>query len=274
LERTVALKAILDSIEGVNPVVAAEYKQREDGKYILDVEKVADGDNGELELAPVAKLRSALERERANNQTAQATIAKFKDLDPEKARQALTKLEEMKSWKPEQEVEKRIELLKNELATANKQEKEAIQQKLTRAQAQLKKTLVTNAAVTAIQEEGGNVKLLLPHVEASIRMRETENVDSPYLVEVINENGDPAVGDGAGNPMSIKQLIQKFKSSDDFASAFKASGTQGSGASNGAKGTQQQQSGNSRVLKTRDAKVLGANLDDIASGKVVVDMNS
>jgi hypothetical protein len=229
--------------------------------------------HGELELAPVSKLKSALEAERTNVRNANTKLAAFKDIDPAKAKDALGKVESMKNWKPENEVEERIKLLKEELATAGKADKDAIQKKLARAEKQLQKTLVTNVAVEAIQRAKGSVKLLLPHVERSIRMREQDNEDNPYLVEIVNEKGDVAVGDGSGNPMTIDQLVAKFQASDEFAPAFAPSGASGSGASNG----RQQQSGakGSAAGKTttvRGRVITGIDPDDVSSGKVTVDM--
>jgi hypothetical protein len=261
-----ALKALLESLDGLPEAVAAEYTKREDGKFVLNVEKVADGDNGELELAPVSKLKSALEAERTNVRNANAKLAAFKDLDPVKAKEALGKVAEMQTWKPETEVENRIKLLKEELATANKTEKEALQKRISRAEAQLKKTLVTNVAVAAIQKAKGSVTLLLPHVERSIRMREQDSEDQPYLVEVVNEKGDVAVGDGAGNPMTIDQLVAKFQASDEFAPAFAPSGASGSGASNG----RQQQKGSVNTTVKVGRVITGVDPADVTSGKVTL----
>lgn len=273
-----ALKPLLDSLDGLPADVAKEYAKRDDGKFLLAIDPVVDGDNGTLILAPVDKLKSALERERTNVQTLTNKVKLFEGLDPVAARAAITKLEEVKNWKPEGEIENRIKLIKEELATANASEKKALSTKLSRAEAQLKKTLVTNTAVTALQKAGGNVMLLLPHVERNIRMREVDSEDNPYLVEVINpDTGDVRVGDGSGNPMSIDQLILSFKERDEFASAFKASGASGSGAGSGARQSPQgggSGSGSKRTIKTRDANVLGASLDDIANGTVTVDMSA
>jgi hypothetical protein len=89
-----ALKAKLtaDEHKALPAVLQEHYKQEGDG-FVLDADIVGD----------VAKLSKALESERAGSGTLKQEIAKlkdqFKDVDPEKARAALAKLQELEDKK-------------------------------------------------------------------------------------------------------------------------------------------------------------------------------
>lgn len=76
------LKAIVASLDEV-PEPLREFYTARDGKFVLDAEGVED----------VSGLKRSLERERAEKKALQDTVAKYKNLDPEKARVALEKLE-------------------------------------------------------------------------------------------------------------------------------------------------------------------------------------
>jgi hypothetical protein len=269
-----ALPAIRDSIDGLAADVAKEYTKRDsDGKFVLQVEASADGE-GKLELADVTKLKKALESERTTNQQNSTKLAAFKDLDPTAAKAAIQKVAEMQNWKPAEEIENRIKLIKDELVGKHGSEKSALETKLKRAEGLLRKTLIRDKAVMAIQKAGGKVNLLLPHVEAAMRLREVEgNEANPYVTEIINpETGDLRIGDGAGSAMTLEQLIGEFKASDDFASAFAASGASGSGASNSGKGSGSS-GGSAKSVKIGGKVVSGVSLDDISEGKVNITMD-
>jgi hypothetical protein len=89
-----ALKAKLtaDEFKAINAALQEHYKQEGDA-YVLDADVVGD----------VSKLSKALESERGASGTLKQEIAKlkdqFKDLDPEKARAALSKLQELEDKK-------------------------------------------------------------------------------------------------------------------------------------------------------------------------------
>jgi hypothetical protein len=107
-----------------------------------------------------------------------------------------------------------------------------------------------------------------------MRLREVEgNEANPYVTEIINpETGDLRIGDGAGSAMTLEQLIGEFKASDDFASAFAASGASGSGASNSGKGSGSS-GGSAKSVKIGGKVVSGVSLDDISEGKVNITMD-
>ena len=89
-----ALKAIVtkEEFDKLDEVVKKFYVEK-DGKYLLDAEGVED----------VGGLKSALEKERASvrklKSDLQATVDKYKDIDPEKAREAEKKLQDLEDAK-------------------------------------------------------------------------------------------------------------------------------------------------------------------------------
>ncbi len=224
-----ALKAIIESLEGLSEEIKKEYKERDDGKYQLDVTSV-DG----LELAEVSKLQSALSKERENNRKTSEQLKNFENLDPEKAREAIQKVEEMASWTPEQKVKEQIEAVKSQLVDAHGKEKKQLENKITALTKSLEEAMIVSVASQALAEHKGSVKLLMPHIRQQTRLRE---VDGKHVVEVVDESGNPRLTGTDAHPMGIGELVSEMKTQNDFASAFEGTGATGSGATGSNKGT-------------------------------------
>jgi len=217
-----ALKLVLESLDGLSEDIAAEYVEK-NGKFNLDT-IAANG----LAVEDVSGLKSALEKER---ETGRKTIAKLKAFegidDPKAAKEALVKVEEMANWDPDKEVAEKMKARESQLIAANKKETAKITARVDSAEGQLKKVLVENAAVTALTDAGGRVKVMLPHVMQQVRMRES---DGQFIAEVIDDQGTPRVGDAQGNPMTIPQLVAEMKGNETFGVAFDGTGSTGTGA--------------------------------------------
>lgn len=89
-----ALKAVLDSLDGVPEALHEHYKKDDaSGKYRLEADGVED----------VSGLKSALEKERTGHKTMAQQLKDLKeqlgDLDPVKAREALKKLQDLEDKK-------------------------------------------------------------------------------------------------------------------------------------------------------------------------------
>jgi len=217
-----ALKAILDNLDGLAADIAKEYKKRDDDKYVLDVTSV-DG----LELAEVTKLQSALSKERENNRKSADQLKAFDNLDPAKAREALKKVEEMATWTPEQKVKEQIEAVKASIIEAHGKEKAKLEEKLTKLTKSLEEAMIVSVASQSLAEQKGSVRLLMPHIRQQTRLREA---DGKFLVEVLGVDGNPRLMGSDGHPMSIGELVAEMKTQSDFASAFEGTGATGSGA--------------------------------------------
>jgi len=100
---------------------------------------------------------------------------------------------------------------------------------------QVKKVMIDNVAITAISKAKGNSKVLLPHVKDSCRC--VQDDDGEWNVEVLGPDGRPRVSPGkASELMTIKELVEEMKESDDFAPNFEGDGATGGGAAGGKTG--------------------------------------
>ena len=217
-----ALKLVLDSLDGVAEDVAKEYEEK-DGKFVLQTEAA-----GGLAVEDVTGLKNALSAERKSVTDLKKALKSFDGIeDPKAALKAIKKVEEMADWDPDKATAERVEALKAQLVKAHQAELKAANDKAERMESQLKGVLVESAAIDALTKEGGRVGLMLPHVLNRVTMREA---DGKYIAEVLDENGNPAIGDGQGNPMTIPQLVTSMKGTDDYAAAFDGTGQSGTGA--------------------------------------------
>ena len=228
-----ALQAIIDqaAFDSLVDNLKTEYKKHGDtGKFILDVASV---DNFALE--DVQGLKSTLGKVRKELEDEQGKTKAFDGLDAAKAREALQKVEEMKGWTPDDKVKGQIEALKKQLEEKHADELSKATTENSTLFKQLEKVMLESAAIQAIVEEKGNPKLLLPHVLSQAKLK---SVDGNYTVEVMDENGNPAISPATGStaPMSVKELVSQMKTKDDYAAAFEGSGASGAGANTGGKG--------------------------------------
>lgn len=254
-----ALKAILDSLDGLPDAVKAEYKEA-DGKFVLDVTPV-DG----YALENTKGLKTALEKERSERRKASERLQLIGDHDPEVIREAISRLDELKTFDPDKKVSEAIKTREAQIVELHKKELGKVSSKAEAYRRHLEKVLIDQAAERAILEAKGNTKLLLPHVKSSIRVREDGD---RFFAEVVNENGDARIGDKDGQPMTISQLVEELRSSPDFASAFSAGDTRGSGSS-GSNGSRSG-SGRPSVISKDDLANGRFDPEALAAGKVSI----
>lgn len=234
-----ALKAIIDALDGLPDGVKEHYTARDDGKFALTVDPV-DG----FALEDVSGLKTALGKERTQREKLEKDVIKFKDLDPDKARAALTELDELKKIDPASEADKiantKFEAAKTQLLAKHQSEMGSLSERNTFLESQIGALLIDSAATAALAEAKGSVELLLPHVRAHTRVKET---DGKFTVEVIDKDGNAKIADAKGTAMDIKGLVAEMRQSDTFGRAFEASGNSGSGKQPGNGGGGGQQKG-------------------------------
>lgn len=235
-----ALNAILtaEEFKAIPDVIKTHY--REEGEnHILDVTS-----NGELELVNSKSLKSALQKEREARTKFEKDLKQFKDIDPEKAREALSKMDEMASWDPDKKLaEARKQLEKQlteqfssrekQLVEKSKSEFEGVSKKYDATRTQLQRTLVDSVLAQAIATEKGVPELLIPALRSTIKMVELD--DGTWEARVVDKDGTERLstksGAGASDRMTIPELVAEVKRSTVFARAFDGSSTGGSGAS-------------------------------------------
>lgn len=283
------LKAMLDNLDGLSDEVKEHYTER-DGKFYLDVGKVEG-----LALEDVTGLKSTVEKLRTNERDLTQTLKKvnddlvvqqerFKDIDPDAAKVALEKLEEIQNWDGETKIKEAVNLA----ITTTEQKMQGkiddlvgkqteivsnLQTNLNDSQNQLQDAIVDSKIIEAISTEDGNATLLMPHVRKQVRM--VKDTNGRFKPEVIKEDGTVRVGDSNGNDMTIPQLVQEMKANDDYAAAFPGANQSGSGRDGASdnKQNRNKSTDNVKVVPLSDSKGVSKNLEDIASGKVEVDMD-
>lgn len=234
------LKAIVDTLDSVNEQARVFYRagtadEGLDGKFVLKVETVSG-----FSLENVEGLKSALGRERTRADRAEGKIKKFGDLDPDAARSAIDRVAELEAIDPKKEADK-LAQAKIDAATKQLVDKHAADMASagTRNEVllgQVRSLLIDNVATVALAEHKGSVDLLLPHVQRHTRLKEVDG--GKFLVEVIDKEGNPRIGDSKGTPMTVGQLVAEMRQSDTFGRAFEGTGQTGSGTPpNGGGGT-------------------------------------
>lgn len=122
------------------------------------------------------------------------------------------------------------ESLKTQLVTAHTKEKEALQTKLTAAEAFTHKLLVQDTARQAIVDAGGEPDVLMPHITAEMRVIADDGKEP--VARVVKPDGTVRIADTSGTPMTAAQLVELYKANPKFSGAFAASGATGGGARN------------------------------------------
>jgi hypothetical protein len=220
-----AIKAIIDKLDDA-PEPLREHYAEQDGKFVLSVEPI-----GGFALEDVSGLKSALGKERTQRENLEKQVVAFKDIDPTKAREALARLEELGNLDPAKEADKiantKFEAAKARLLERHGQELTQRDERIGKLTGAMDKLVRQAAATQAIAEAKGSVELLLPHVLASTRVKESE--DGSFAVEVIDAAGNVRIANGKGDPMDLKALVAEMRGSETFARAFDGDGQSGSG---------------------------------------------
>ena len=229
--------------EALDSVIQAEYKTDDEG-FILDVVAV-DG----LKLADVTELQSALQQERSKSKSAEKALKRYngpdgKPLDPAKVQSAVAKMTEIDNWDPEQKLAEHKEQFEAQTRDKAEKEKQVLIDKHTTDMTdlqtendtldkQLDVTLRKNTAITAINEQGGSVRGLLPVIMEATRVVKQD--DGKRVVEVIGDNGLARLSPASGKSgiMVIDELVKECKADKELAPLFRASGASGSGTTPG-----------------------------------------
>jgi len=120
------------------------------------------------------------------------------------------------------------EKIRKEMKKSHDAELEQANKRADKYKDQLYDTLVTNVALSAINEHKGNAELLLGFVTKQVRM---EDVDGKLVPRVIDEDGDHRIG-GAGSLMTVAELVKDMRSQKKYGALFEADVNNGSGPPN------------------------------------------
>jgi len=257
-----ALKAILteDEQNALPEALKGEYKKNADGNFVLDVIPTSG-----YALEDVVGLKGALGKERNAREALEQAQKAFEGLDPEAARKALAKLEEIKDNPLDEKVKAQVDAREKALNEKFAKELGAKDTEIGDYRSQLEEHLVTASATAAIAKHKGVVDLLLPHVKSQVRVE--KDAAGKFTARVIGADGHPRISLRQGNSenMTIEELVETMRESDTFGVAFEGSQSSGTGAENNAGGT-----GGKKTVSFGDSKAMSANIEDIASGKIEV----
>ena len=231
-----ALKAILESVDGLPDPIKSEYVEK-DGRFVLSVEPV-DG----YELDDVSGLKTTLSKVNGNFSSAEKELKKFgstwnkeknawdHSIDPIKAKTAIAKYDEFVNFDPNKEADKvaeaKVEAVKTQLVESHTAEMAAKEEEINLLSSTVSDLLIKQQATMALAEHKGDPELLMPHIERQTRVGRK---DGKFFAEVIDKDGQVRIGNAKAEPMTISQLVEEMKKSPTYGKAFEGEGTGGSG---------------------------------------------
>lgn len=265
-----ALKARITKAEfdALGEAIRKEYKA--DGEaYVIDVVPT-DGWN----LENISGLTSTLSKIKAELKTAKETLAAFDNdgdpIDPKDALKALKRVKELEALDPKKLAEEQVKSALEQARAEFEKASAPVKKRAEALETKLRTVLIDQQATAALAAKGGNVKLLLPLLRGQLKIVEE---DGDFRVKVLGADGNPRimVKDGKAEDMTIDAYVAEMAGSQDYAPAFSAKGSPGAGSA-GSSGLPAP--GAAGVIKAQDlaANPRAAKLEDIASGKVQVDM--
>ena len=216
------LKAMLKNLDGLSDSHKALYRKDGD-QFILDVEGVEG-----WALEDVKALKGALLKERTKAEELEKRGETFKDIDPDKARDALKKVDAMKSWTPDEKVKEQIEAKTKELA-AQKDAEYAPKVKMLEVTRRAYESLAVDRALeeSASKAKFISPKLVLPHLRPGVAVVEK---DGQLRVAVIDDQGKPRLHvnkDGSTREVTLDEYVTEKAQDKLFAPLIQGNGSTG-----------------------------------------------
>lgn len=123
-----------------------------------------------------------------------------------------------------------IDKIREEMSKKHAIELEGKDAEISKRDTALSKHLISNVATLALAEAKGSVDLLLPHVKDNTKVVVAESGE--YEVRVLDSAGEVRFN-GAGNPLTVGELVTSMKADEKFARAFESETPGGGGAKPG-----------------------------------------
>ena len=182
----------------------------------------------------VAGLKNTLGKQKDRADQAESALKAFNalDMDPKAIAGALEELTTLRESKgDESEVVAKLQLEMDKIKSSAKSELEKavapIQALADSRLDQLKELLIDNKLQTAIIEDGGSPKLLMPVLKNEVCAITDDS--GKVVVEIVDRDGTPRVTGADLAPMSFSDLVAEKKQDSELAVAFKANGHSGGG---------------------------------------------
>lgn len=240
------------------------YVPLDNGTFQLDV--TLPNDNWEF--GDISGLKSALGKTKSDLTQAKNALKAFGDYSAEDVQTSMNELAKLRDQAGKAPDADTIRAqIAQELGQQHAAQMKEWETKYTAQQKQLHDVTVKSTAMKAIQDAGGNVDLLLPHVLGNARMDVGE--DNRVATVVHDAEGNPRFN-GQGQPMTVNELVEGMKANTSFAAAFAGSGATGSGSA--AANTSGVTTGVGGVLRipASDQAAVQANLELIQTGKAEI----
>ena len=221
-----ALKAQLESLDGL-PEALHEYYEEKDGAFVLGVDGMLTEAERDTEISGLVKNRDTLLTE------VKKLKGTYRDVDAEKYAELLAKEEELENEK----LKSKGDWEAKEKQLGEKFEKERADWTSDREvmSVTINDLMVKNVAMSELglaKVIPNRTHLIMPWIERMVRV--VRGDDGKYATEIINQaTGEVRVSPKSGSmsPMSIAELVEEMKDSEEYGVCFESDGASGSGAS-------------------------------------------
>jgi len=123
-------------------------------------------------------------------------------------------------------IDERLKAQREEMSRANQKALGERDEQINAMRSNLESVMIDREAIEAISSQKGVSQLLMPLVKNQTRLVQKD--DSSYSVQVVDGSGEPRYN-GAGDAMSIKELVAEMKSDTNLGRAFEADTPSGTG---------------------------------------------
>lgn len=225
-----ALKQILDSLDGVDAAVQSLYTKAEDGKFYLDVEGLPEQ-------------REALKRANAEAAQRRKDLEKYKDIDPAKYAELVKEQDDVKRKAEDlatqealrkgdyqkvmdEEAKKREQLLQK---FSEKENSFAAREK--KLLGQIERDRIESDAVKHFLEAGADPKRVHQLLKLTRENLKIEEGETGFDVRVVGPDGRPRLADATGALMGLKHFADEVKANvNEYGVFFTGTGASGGGA--------------------------------------------
>lgn len=207
-----ALKAVLQNLDGVPEGLRGEYKEQ-DGKFYLDIEGIDDHHG-------VGALKRAKDYEKENARKAREDFTRINS-ELETARNELEDLR--KNGIPKGDVERLEQSYKDKYSSKEKE----LNDKISALTSSLEKHLLDSQAVklaTELAAKPEYVELLLPHIRNRMKLESGEGDEQ--VVRILDKDGKPSA-------LNLDDLKKELLGHKAFAAILTGSKAAGGGANGG-----------------------------------------
>ena len=261
------LKAVLDSLDGIDQDLQGYYTRGADERFYLDLE----GIDGHPAVLPVIRKKNELLEEL---KAAKEKLRAYDGIeDPEAAREALRRLPDLeaqvqKGGKGAEEIQKLQRDYEAKLEAVKRQAQadiEAAKQKAQAAEDAAMRYFRRSEIHRAITAHKGVPELLEHVVSGFVKVERTESGD--FKLSILDHNGVERIKDAKGTPFTLDDLIAELKENPKYGRAFDATGRSGSGAeaaAGGGGGGVQTVRAEGGMVKADPAKVLSGEIKVVA----------